>query len=113
MIEADGPEQLHRGMTGLLVRLARGLNREGKRRGQVFPDRYRHRVMSSPVMVHRTLSQLVKPPAASGSTPSSFTAPQLLGLPASRRDDDENPALAPPSSHLLARAWRRLGPLEL
>ncbi|MBT8495803.1 MAG: hypothetical protein KJO07_22360 [Deltaproteobacteria bacterium] len=111
VIEADDPGHLHRGMTGLLVRLARGLNRVGARRGQVFPDRYRHRVMSSPAQVHRTLSQLVKRPPPPQSIPSSFTAPQLLGLPAPGRSD--NPALAPPSCHLLARAWRRLGPLPL
>jgi hypothetical protein len=109
VIEADDPRHLHRGMTGLLVRLARGLNRVGERRGQVFPDRYRHRVMSSPLQVHQTLRELVKPPVAATTVPSSFTSPVLLGVVDT--GGSQNPALAPPSSELLAHAWRRYGPL--
>ena len=55
VIEADSAAQLHKGMTGLLVRLARALNGLRGRKGQVFPDRFHHRVMKTPTQVRNTL----------------------------------------------------------
>lgn len=40
IVEADSGEQLARGIQGLAIRVARGLNRVMQRRGDVFADRY-------------------------------------------------------------------------
>jgi len=55
IVEADGPAHLHKGMTGLLVRLSRALNRLRGRSGRVFPDRYHHAVKRNPTDVRNAL----------------------------------------------------------
>ena len=45
IIEADDRKAVSRGMKGLLVRIARALNRLWKRKGSVFSDRYHDRVL--------------------------------------------------------------------
>jgi len=108
VVEADGSGELHRGMTGLLVRLARGLNRAGGRRGQVFPDRYRHHVMRCPAEVHRTLAALVRPPPRGPSTTPSFTAVSLLAPAAARLagcPGADPPPVVDPLTPLLLSAW--------
>ena len=48
MVEAHSTERLSRGMQGLTIRIARGLNRTLERNGGVFADRYHLRVLSTP-----------------------------------------------------------------
>ena len=48
VVEADSTGQLARGMQGLCIRVARGLNRAAGRTGPVFTERYHLRVLSSP-----------------------------------------------------------------
>ena len=55
VIEAQGRERLARGMQGLSVRMARGLNRLWKRRGKVFADRYHDRILRTPREVRNAL----------------------------------------------------------
>jgi REP element-mobilizing transposase RayT len=58
LVEAAGPEALGRGMKGLAVRLARGLNRLMSRRGAVFADHYHSHVLYSLAEVRRALAYL-------------------------------------------------------
>jgi len=55
LAEANGRGALARGMQGLLVRVAKGLNRLWGRRGSVFGDRYHARVLCTPKEVRAAL----------------------------------------------------------
>ena len=55
IVEAEGGKALSRGMQGLLVRIARGLNKLWGRGGTVFPDRFHHRVLGTPREVRNAL----------------------------------------------------------
>ena len=59
LVEADGNEGLSRGMQGLLVRLARRLNRHWQRRGTVFPDRYHAVAITCPKQARNTLAYVL------------------------------------------------------
>ncbi len=48
MVEAANKRSLSRGMQGLSVRIARGLNRLMKKTGKVLSDRYHSRILRSP-----------------------------------------------------------------
>ena len=56
LVEAADPEALGRGMKGLAVRLARGLNRLMGRRGPVFADHYHSHVLRTPAEVRLALA---------------------------------------------------------
>src|SRR4051812_94321 len=47
VVEADNRDALSKGMQGLAIRLARGINRISKRKGPVFSDRYHARVLKT------------------------------------------------------------------
>jgi putative transposase len=47
LVEADGAESLSRGMQGLIIRIARAINRAAGRRGKVFLDRYHAHILST------------------------------------------------------------------
>ena len=55
VVEAKDRLAFTRGMKGLLVRLARGLNKLWRRKGQVFPDRFHDRALKSPREVRNAL----------------------------------------------------------
>jgi REP element-mobilizing transposase RayT len=48
LVEAGGREALVRGMQGLLIRVAKALNKLWGRKGSVFGDRYHDRVLKTP-----------------------------------------------------------------
>src|SRR5882672_12243380 len=55
VVEAAGTSSLSRGLQGLSVRIARGLNKALGRRGRVFADRYHARALATPREVHHAL----------------------------------------------------------
>jgi putative transposase len=57
--EADDQDALSRGMQGLLVRVARALNRLGSRKGSVFSDRYHARQLGTPREVRNALAYVL------------------------------------------------------
>jgi len=59
LVEAKGREALSRGMQGLTIRLARGLNRVMGRRGKVFADRYHARALRTPGEVRHALAYVL------------------------------------------------------
>jgi hypothetical protein len=61
IVEADDKLALARGMQGFQVSAARSLNRATGRRGTVFPDRYRMRVLTTRVDVRDAIGRLPKP----------------------------------------------------
>jgi hypothetical protein len=61
VVEADDKVALARGMQGFQVSAARAFNRAARRRGTVFPDRYRMRVLATRALVRDAIGRL--PPA--------------------------------------------------
>jgi hypothetical protein len=55
VVEAAGQRELARGLQGLLVRIAKRLNKLWGRRGSVFADRYHSRVLKTPREVRNAL----------------------------------------------------------
>src|SRR4249920_711182 len=55
IVEAEDEGALGRGMIGLTVRIARGLNKLWGRRGSVFSDRYHARILRTPREVRNAL----------------------------------------------------------
>ena len=58
VVEAQDMATLARGMQGFEVSAARSLNRKARRRGNVFPDRYRMRVLATRAAVRGVLGAL-------------------------------------------------------
>jgi hypothetical protein len=59
IVEAKDRQALSRGMKGLLVRVAKALNRLWSRRGRVFADRYHDRILESPREVRNALAYVL------------------------------------------------------
>ena len=59
IVEARDRDAVSRGMKGLLVRIARALNRLWKRTGSVFADRYHDRVLHTARQVRRALAYVL------------------------------------------------------
>jgi REP element-mobilizing transposase RayT len=53
LVEAGGQQALARGIQGLCIRMARGLNRMMGRQGRVFADRYHAHILRTPTEVAR------------------------------------------------------------
>ncbi len=58
IVEADDTLALARGMQGFQVSAARSLNRAARRRGTVFPDRYRMRILTTRIEVRDAIGRL-------------------------------------------------------
>jgi REP element-mobilizing transposase RayT len=55
LVEAADRRALSRGLQGLLIRIARALNKLWRRRGRVFADRFHDRILKSPREVRNVL----------------------------------------------------------
>jgi putative transposase len=78
LVEASGRRALSRGVQGLLIRIARTLNRLWQRQGSVFADRYHDHILRSPREVRNALRYVLgngKKHAAEGR---SVTVPQAI-----------------------------------
>ncbi len=110
IVEAPGRRALSRGVQGLLVRVARALNRAWKRAGSVFADRYYDHVLRTPKEVRNALAYVLCNARHHGihlAGPDPFsTAAGFEGWArqtvAQRRAD---PTCASPPWHVRARTW--------
>ena len=121
--EADTNASLSRGLQGLKVRIARGLNRLWNLKGSRFPDRYHLRVLGALREVRNVLNYVLNnarhhghrypgvDPFSSGPSFSGWSTapphhfPHNIPLPA--------PLLLPtPHSWKLTRGWRTHGRLD-
>lgn len=59
IVEAGGSQALSRGVQGLTVRLAKGLNRMMGRSGKVFEDRYHAHALKTPAEVRNALAYVL------------------------------------------------------
>ncbi|MEW6073566.1 MAG: peptide MFS transporter [Planctomycetota bacterium] len=64
--EAQNRRALSRGMQGLAVRIAKGLNRHWGRRGKVFADRYHDHILRTPREVRSALAYVLRNAARHG-----------------------------------------------
>ena len=112
VVEARDERALSRGMTGLVVRLAPGLNKLWRRRGQVFPDRFHARALTTPREVRNALVYVLmngrKHDAWHAPRPDPYSSgPSFEGW---HNVAESKPRLLPrPRTWLLAVGWRRHG----
>lgn len=117
LVEARDEVGLARGVQGLAVRLARGLNKVWDRIGRVFADRYHARILRTPREVRHALVYVLHnarkhgvgvvgiDPCSSGANFDGWldaTANQERRLPGRR-----------PGTWLLALGWRRHGRIRV
>ncbi len=111
VVEAENERALGRGMKGLLVRLAKALNRAWERRGRVISDRYHALVLKTPRAVRNALVYAVQNARKHGA--------QILGIDAyssgpwfdgwaDRAPRPDRP-LPRPNSWLLSFGWTKAG----
>ena len=60
LVEAADERALSRGMNGLGVRIAKGLNRVMRRSGKVLDDRYHGHILRTPTEVRRARAYLLQ-----------------------------------------------------
>ena len=114
LVEADDRDSVARGMNGLLVRIARGLNKLWGRKGKVFPDRYHDEVISTPLQARNALRYVLQNGKKHGCTPRGRIDHCSSGV---AFDGWAQPSIAPrlldtvvsPTAWLLRTGWRRHG----
>jgi len=120
--EADDRRALSRGMQGLAIRIARGMNRVAKRRGKVFADRYHARQLRTPTEVRRALVYVLQNAhhhqhLVAGLLDVYSSAPYFDGWREPLRlplVNDGDPPVVPATAWLLTTGWkRRGGPISL
>jgi REP element-mobilizing transposase RayT len=115
VVEATSHPALARGMLGLTVRLARGLNRLWQRRGKVFPDRYHARALTTPREVRNALVYTLlngrKHDAWRAKRPDPYSSgPGFDGWREREKGAESSARLLPCArTWLLAIGWRRHG----
>jgi hypothetical protein len=82
VVEADDALALARGMQGFQVSAARSLNRAARRRGCVFADRYRMRILTTRSDVRDALGRL---PIAAASRTDAWPETYVLRVELARR----------------------------
>jgi REP element-mobilizing transposase RayT len=60
IVEAGDQRALTRGMQGLTIRLAKGINRLSNRKGQIFSDRYHARILRTPAEVRNAVHYVLQ-----------------------------------------------------
>jgi REP element-mobilizing transposase RayT len=126
VVEAKDRTALSRGLQGLLIRLARGLNKLWGRKGKVFADRYHDRALKSPREVRNALVYVLgngKKHAAQGRMIAHFDGPDMFtsapwfdGFVAAievRGIDGIPLPVARARTWLANDGWRRLGKIGL
>ena len=113
--EAHNRLALSRGMQGLLIRVAKGLNRLWARRGRVFADRYHDRILRTPREVRAALVYVLQNPRRHGVRLTRGVDQFASGLwfdgwrgALSVRKLPHRP-VAVARTWLLAKGWRRRG----
>ena len=121
LVEAADRFALARGMQGLAVRLARAINRVWRRVGTVFADRYHAHVLRSPREVRSALCYVLQnarrhririvgaDPFSSGPWFDGW----IQGGRVTQIERERLPWLQAARTWLLARGWRRGGPLDV
>jgi REP element-mobilizing transposase RayT len=123
LVEANGTERLSRGMQGLSIRLARGLNRLMDRPGPVWADRYHAHVLRTPrevrnalayvLLNHRSHLARLGQPLARGGLDRFSSAATFDGWKDAPRPSEPPRVTSAPRTWLLRTGWRARGLLSL
>ncbi len=112
--EGDDARSIARGMQGLLVRIAKALNRHWDRRGKVLVDRYHARILRSPREVRNALVYVLQNARKHGARITGIDAfssgPWFQGW-LDRIARVPSP-IAAARSWLLTQGWQRAGLLS-
>ncbi len=116
LVEGSDRDRIARGIQGLCVRIARGLNRLWGRKGTVFADRYHDRVLRTPREVRNALLYVLQNCRRHGvrvwGVDPCSSAPTFDGWKTAPRRSATTPARPPTAlarTWLLTRGWRRHG----
>ncbi len=118
LVEARDARALSRGMLGLAVRIARGLNRLWKRTGRLWSDRYHARILRTPREVRRALAYVLQNARKHGvrlfgiDPFSSASAFDGWDVP-SRKRTGAAPPVSAPLTWLMRIGWMRHGRVRL
>jgi REP element-mobilizing transposase RayT len=108
IVEAADADHLARGLQGLAVRIARGLNRVMGRTGKIFADRYHAHILRAPAEVASAigyvLGNFVIHALRRGESVSETAPDEYTSAFATRTGP---PLVAPPETWLLRVGWRR------
>jgi REP element-mobilizing transposase RayT len=108
--EATDARALGRGMQGLEVRIAKGLNHMMGRKGRVFADRYHARILRTPTEVRRAVNYVVENQRKHAAECGRPLPPTYRDPFSSLAAASGQPLVVPPRTWLLARAHTRLYP---
>ena len=121
IVEADTRFALSRGMQGLVIRVARAINRHLGRTGKVFPDRFHARVLGTPTEVrnailyvygnakHHAKDQGASWPRRLVDPFSSATWFNGWSEPIESKRLPGPPPTTTPETWLMLKGWRKLG----
>jgi putative transposase len=109
IVEAVDAESLARGMQGLEVRIAKGLNRMMSRKGRVFGDRYHARILRTPTEVRNALRYVLNNHQKHAAERGQPLPPSYQDPYTSLTEATGPPLVVPPRTWLLNRAVRSLG----
>lgn len=118
VVEARDGVALSRGMQGLSVRIARGLNRLWSRAGRVLADRFHSRILRTPREVRYALGYVLNNARKHGlrvsgidpcSSGSAFDGWRDRRRPAGRSEPTQRAITCVARSWLLTIGWRRHG----
>ncbi len=112
--EGEDARSIARGMQGLLVRIAKALNRHWDRRGKVLVDRYHARILSTPREVRNALVYVLQNARKHGAQLKGIDAFSSGHWFAGWRDRVARAPspIAAARSWLLAKGWMRWGLLS-
>ena len=118
IVEAKDRSTLSRGMQGLLIRVAKGLNRLWGRKGKVFRTRYHDRILRSGREVRNAIVYVLRNAWKHGKALNELVDRFASGLwfggwkrrgRGQGADGFEDAPVALPRTWLLRKGWRRLG----
>jgi len=120
IVEANGAEALSRGMQGLAIRIARGVNRIAGRTGKLWADRFHARVLRSPREVRLALCYVLQNTRRHATTEREIVDPYWIdprssgpwfdgwrSLPDGFAPPSDEPPTVEPQTWLLREGWRR------
>ncbi|BDG01274.1 hypothetical protein AMOR_02700 [Anaeromyxobacter oryzae] len=127
--EAVGTSELSRGLQGLSIRIARGVNRATRRRGKLWADRYHARVLRTPREVRNALCYVLQNARRHSDVRRGIVEPGWIDPCSSGRWFEawrgehraaprtdavaEPPPVAAPRTWLLSTGWRRWGLIDV
>ena len=121
IVEAADRSSLSRGVQGLLVRVARGLNRLWCRKGSVFADRYHDHILRTPTEVRNALGYVLRNARRHGVRVRALLDPYSSSRwfdgwrqrPAGRETLDSDSPIIAAKTWLLRLGWRKRGLIPL